>query len=58
MKKWWQHVNRGIILLLAVIIAVVSYLVSDSIHNSRERKEVKEIASQYIIDSSPLFIAP
>ena len=58
MKKRWQHVNRGILLLLAVIIAVVSYLVSDSIHNSRERKEVKEIASQYIIDSYPLFITP
>ena len=58
MKKWWQNVNRGILLLLILIIAVVSYLVSDSIHNSKERKAIKEIATQYVIDSSPLYITP
>lgn len=58
MKKWWQNVNRGILLLFIVIIAVVSYLVSDSIQNSHEKKMLKEIASQYVVDSSPLFITP
>jgi len=58
MKKWWKNVNRGLLLLLIVIIAVVTYLIADSIHNNKEKKVIREIASQYISDSSSLFSTP
>ena len=58
MRKWWKDVNRGIVLLIIAIIAVISYLIADTIHNNKEKKVLKEIAAQYTIDSAPLFTTP
>ena len=58
MKKWWQNINRGILLLIIAIIAVTSYLISDSIKTKNEKAKLKEITTQFASDSSILFAFP
>ena len=58
MKKWWQNTNRGVLLLLVVLFAVAIYLVCDAINIRKEKKTVKDLASQYAIESSCMYSFP
>ena len=58
MIKWWQKTNRGIILLLAVLLSVSIYLVIDAVNAKKERTKLTDLSSQYITESSLLFTYP
>ena len=58
MKKWWQQVNRGLLLLALAVLAVSVYLIIYAAEIKKDKKVVKEISEQFISDSSVYFICP
>lgn len=58
MKKWWQNTNRGIVLLLVVLFAVGVYIFIDAMNIRKEKKIVKDLASQYASESSSMYSFP
>ena len=58
MKKWWQQVNRGLLLLALAVLAVIVYLLIDNAELKKDRKTVIEISEQFITDSSLYFSCP
>ena len=58
MKKWWQQVNRGLLLLALVVLAVSVYLIIDSANIKKDKAAIKELSEQFITESSAYFICP
>ena len=58
MKKWLSQVNRGIILLLAVVIGVAIYICVETIKTNKQRMILRELAIRYTSDSSILYTFP
>ena len=58
MKKWWQNINRGILLLIVVLLGLSVYLLVDEANTRKEKKAVRELASEYARESSCLYQFP
>lgn len=58
MKKWWQQVNRGLLLLALVVLAVSVYLIIESANIKKDKAAIKELSKQFITESSAYFICP
>ena len=58
MKKWISQVNRGIILLLAVVLGVAIYIFADTLKANKHRTVLRDLAIQYTYDSSILYTFP
>ena len=58
MKKFWQQINRGLVLLFAVVIGVTIYLIVDSQNKKKQRDELIKLSTMFISDSSRLYEFP
>ena len=58
MRKWFNQVNRGVLLFIAALLCVAIYLAVDGYRISREKKVLRDLTSQYISDSSILYVFP
>lgn len=58
MKKRLRNVNRGIVLLGILIIAVAIYLVIYSSNQNKKKAALRALASDYITRSSSLYVFP
>ena len=58
MKKWWQNINRGILLLIVVLLGLSVYLLVDAANTRKEKKVVRELSSEYARESSCLYQFP
>ena len=58
MKKWWQHMNRGLLLLFVAVLAVSVYLLMDHEKTKKDKKAIIEITKEFISDSSAYFTCP
>lgn len=58
MKKWWQHMNRGLLLLFVAVLAVSVYLFIDHAKTKKDKADIIEISKDFISDSSSYFICP
>lgn len=58
MKKWWQQMNRGVLLLFVAVLAVSIYLIFDGAEKKKDKAELEEISAQFISDSSLYFTYP
>lgn len=58
MKKWLRNVNRGIVLLGILIIAVAIYLVIYSSNQSKKKAALHDLASDYVTSSSYMYVFP
>ena len=58
MKKWLRNVNRGIVLLGILVIAVAIYLAIYSSEQSKKKASLHDLASNYINQSSAMYVFP
>ena len=58
MKKWWQQVNRGLLLLALAVLAVSVYLIIDGAQTKKDKVAIKEIAEKFIPESSVYLTCP
>ncbi len=58
MKKLWQHMNRGLLLLFVAILAVSTYLLIDNAQTKKDKAKIKDISEQFINESSVYFVCP
>ena len=47
MKKWWQHMNRGLLLLFVAVLAVSVYLFMDHEKTKKENEAVRNNQISY-----------
>ncbi|MBO4474763.1 MAG: hypothetical protein J5750_07650 [Clostridiales bacterium] len=58
MKRWFSQVNRGLVLLLVVILGVAVYIVLATLKTNKQRSVLRELAIQYTSDSAILYTFP
>ena len=46
--KWFQKINRGIILTVAVLLCVVGYLITLEISRNADKPKIEKICTGYI----------
>ncbi len=55
MRRWFQRINRGIILLILLVVGVVVYCCIDAYHHRAQRDRINEVVVRHVEDSTVLY---
>ena len=58
MKKWLRNVNRGIVLLGILVIAVAIYLAIYTSSQNKKKASLRDLATNYVTQSSSMYVFP
>ena len=58
MRRWLQRINRGIILLILLVVGVVVYCCIDAYHHRAQRDRIEEVVVRHIEESTVLYTFP